>query len=90
MHPLKLLVYAALDVPIVSTDIDNLGEFRDLVRIGRTPCEFCEAVARSLTDGSSKIDEKSARRLLSLNSWERRVADIFSIIDRNMIPRKHP
>ncbi len=81
MHPMKLLIYAALSVPIVSTEIDNLGEFRDLVSIGRTPEEFCAAVAKCLSVRSTRIDERMSR-LLARNSWDARVADILELIEQ--------
>ncbi|HUU03106.1 MAG TPA: glycosyltransferase [Myxococcota bacterium] len=81
MHPMKLLIYAALSVPIVSTDIDNLGEFRDLVTIGRTPEEFCAAVEKCLSARSTRIDERMSQ-LLSRNSWDARVADILRLIEQ--------
>ncbi len=81
MHPMKLLIYAALSVPIVSTNIDNLGEFRDLVTIGRTPEEFCAAVEKCLSVHSTKTKE-GASQLLFINSWDARVADILGLIEQ--------
>ena len=44
MNPLKLYVYHALFVPVVSTPIANIVDFKEFVRIGRTPQEFLRAI----------------------------------------------
>ena len=44
MNPLKLYVYFSLHVPVVSTPIANIGDFREFVQVGHTPEEFIERI----------------------------------------------
>ena len=46
MNPLKLYVYLALQVPVVATQIENIDDFGDCVRVGGTPEEFMNEIRR--------------------------------------------
>lgn len=84
MHPLKLLVYAALKVPIVSTDIENLGDFRGIIRIGKEPENFCTAVEQALNDQTRKTKKDAFDNLLRENSWSARASEILELIDEKL------
>lgn len=81
MNPLKLYVYCSMNVPVVTTEIENLGELRDLVYVAQSRNDFVEKIKYAL--GSRRIAEPSKKHmdLLIENSWERRVDTILDLID---------
>ena len=81
MNPLKLYVYHALFVPVVSTPIANIGDFDKFVRIGRTPQEFLRAIDDCLRNNPLSRDLLHLRALLRENSWPRRVERVLELIE---------
>ena len=64
MNPLKLYVYQSLYVPVVSTPIANIGDFREFMQIGRTPEEFIERIDDCLRRDPVTDDLPRMRELL--------------------------
>ena len=81
MNPLKLYVYFSLHVPVVATPIENMGDFGQFVRIGRTPEEFIQAVKGCLEGDTGMSWSARLKSLLAAHSWNRRVADIMRLIE---------
>ena len=81
MNPLKLYVYHALFVPVISTPIANIGDFENFVRIGRTPQEFLRAIEDFLRSNPLSIDLPYLRALLHENSWPQRVKRVLELIE---------
>ena len=81
MNPLKLYVYHALFVPVVSTPIANVGNFEKFVRIGRTPQEFIRAIDDCLRNNPLSSDLPHLRALLKENSWPQRVERVLEMIE---------
>ena len=81
MDPLKLYVYFSMQVPVVATRIENLGEFEEFVFIGRTPNEFIRGVQECLRRDLDKSESARLERLLATNIWNKRVADMMSLIE---------
>ncbi len=81
MHPLKAFAYAAQNVPIVSTDIANLGDLRRFVQIGNGPWDFLWQVELAIAAG--KRDEMAPELVDSLtrNSWQERTRTILELLD---------
>jgi hypothetical protein len=50
--PLKLYDYFSKGIPVVSTPIAHLNEYRDLVYVGRSPEELSRAICRALAEPS--------------------------------------
>ena len=84
MNPLKLLVYVSMNVPVVSTEIENLGELRELIYIARDKEDLLRKVESALTEGKVASGDERRVRLLKQNSWEERVDTILSLIDKKM------
>ena len=78
MNPLKAFVYASAGVPIVSTPVANLSELEELITIAAGADEFEAAIEAALTRprGAPRVD------LLEPHSWDRRVDDVLTLIDR--------
>ena len=77
MNPLKLYVYFALDVPIVTTDVANIGDIARFALVAHSHNEFIAAVEQVLA-GKRKLPTAANRRyVLKSVSWKSRVNDIF-------------
>lgn len=79
MNPLKLYVYFALGVPIVATDVANIGGVGPFVAIAPSHDAFIDLVERTL-DGRTAPPTIERDRILSAVSWKTRVADALSAI----------
>jgi hypothetical protein len=88
MNPLKAFVYIALDVPVVSTDISNLGELRSAVVVAENQDACVEAIERCL---AGDLPEATGTRheFLRKHSWQVRVGQIMNLIERGW-QRRHP
>ncbi|MDE0200900.1 MAG: glycosyltransferase [Rhodospirillaceae bacterium] len=84
MNPLKLYVYHALLVPVISTPIANMDDFSKFVRIGETPQEFVRAIEQCLRDNPILGDLSNLRALLRENSWRERVKCVLELIEREL------
>ena len=82
MNPLKLYVYFSLHVPVVSTPIANIGDFREFVQVGRTPEEFIEQIGHCLDNNPVSGDIERVRSLLEINSWNERVTRILTLVGK--------
>lgn len=71
MNPLKVYVYLALNIPVVSTKVENVDRDSDLVHIATNHEEFISAVARRLKIGRPKLETSQA--YVTLNSWRSRL-----------------
>ena len=82
MNPLKLYVYFSLHVPVVSTPIANIGDFRDLVQVGATPEEFIDRIAHCLDNNPVVGNLERVRSLLEANSWNERTTRILKLVGK--------
>ena len=82
MHPLKMLVYASQGIPIVSTQIHNLGEFEPFIHVASDHNAFIRAVDEVI-DGHRKLDEQALRGVVERNSWDRRIDVIMDLLKLN-------
>ena len=82
MNPLKLYVYFSLMVPVVSTGIQNIGDFNEFVRVARSPQEFVRTIDECLYKDPLATDLPRLRELLKENSWPERVKYVLELIER--------
>ena len=82
MNPLKLYVYFSLHVPVVTTPIANVGDFREFIQVGRTPEEFIDGIRYCLNNDTISGNIERLRGLLKANSWDERTARILTLIER--------
>lgn len=82
MSPLKIGLYCAAGVPVVSTRVANLGPLADAIEIATDAADFEAKVARALVEPLSP--ERFAHRdaILAANSWEARAEQILALLDR--------
>ena len=88
MNPLKLYVYFSLHVPVVSTHIANIGDFREFVQVGRTPEEFIERIDQCLNNNPVAGNVERIRSLLEVNSWNERVTRILTLVGKEFARRE--
>jgi len=72
MNPLKVFVYLAMNIPVVSTEVENIESSSGLVRIAASHEEFIATVASSLKNSRLKVE--TSQEYLALNSWRSRFA----------------
>ena len=84
MNPLKLYVYFSLLVPVVSTAIQNIGDFNDFVRVARSPQEFVRTIDECLCNDPLANELPRLRKLLRENSWSERVKYVLELIEREL------
>lgn len=88
MAPLKVGLYCAAGVPVVSTRVANLGPLAQVIDVATSADAFEACVARALAEPIPP--ERAARRdaILAASSWERRGDEILALIDAAW-ERKH-
>lgn len=81
MSPLKIGLYCAAGVPVVSTRVANLGALADEIQIASDASDFEAKVARALAEPLAP--ERCARRdaILASNSWQSRAEQILVLLD---------
>lgn len=78
MNPLKLYVYFALGVPIVTTDVSNIGDIGPYVSVAGSTKAFIRAVDDNLKGKSVKVTQAARSAVLKKVSWQYRVDEILS------------
>ena len=86
MHPLKMLVYAAVGVPIVSTKVQNLGDFAPFIEVAGSHEAFLDAVDGVLK-GNRRLDETALAGLVQEHSWDQRVTSMLSQVRLRLADR---
>lgn len=82
MNPLKLYVYHALGVPIVSTDVANIEEIAPYSRIARNGEEFIAEIESILAEQAGQPRRRPSIESLRPISWDERIERILKLIDR--------
>lgn len=77
MNPLKLYVYLSAGTPIVSTDVQNIGDVAPFLKIAKDRDDFVIQVARLI----GARDKHTMPDVPYSLTWDRRIDDIFKLID---------
>jgi glycosyltransferase involved in cell wall biosynthesis len=80
-NPLKLLEYLAAGKPVVSVDIPEVAEYKDMVKVATTPDGFVKAVEQFLKEDSLEDMYKRSDYVRS-GSWNSRMETISQLIDK--------
>lgn len=84
MNPLKVFVYSSLNVPVVSTEVENLGEMRELIYVAQDQEDFVRKVELALEEERNGAPSAEHMDLLRRNSWEERVETIMQFIEKEL------
>ena len=84
MHPLKMLVYAAAGVRMVSTRIENLGEFEPFISLAEGHGAFIDAVDAAVA-GTANGRSSEVADVVARNSWSQRVEEIMKRINASLV-----
>jgi len=80
MHPLKAFVYCSRGVPVVSTEVANLDELRDLITTARDHQEFVVGIEQALARGRQPFDDRQLETL-HRHSWPARAEHVIGLIE---------
>lgn len=80
MNPLKVFVYCALGIPVVSTELANLDELRDMITTAGNPDDFVLAIEAAVARGRQPLTDAQVR-LLHENSWPARAELAQALLD---------
>jgi glycosyltransferase involved in cell wall biosynthesis len=80
MNPLKLYVYFALNVPIVTTDVANIGDIGPYATIAADHDSFVAAITRVLAGKQKPPTPMQRRKVLGAVSWTARVDDVLDVL----------
>lgn len=86
-YPLKLHEYLAAGRSIVATALPELQPFSHVVRIAATTAEFIHEIREALSDYAPQTVEARVA-VARENTWDRRVADIYRVIQQHLALRE--
>ncbi len=84
MNPLKVFVYAAANLPVVSTAVENLKEMQALIRVAENHEDFIQKVEEALREHRRPSLSPETSSLLLTHSWPRRVDTVLELIDARL------
>lgn len=80
IYPLKINEYLASGRPVVSSPIDAVKEYRDIVAIASSDAEYVDAIEKGLCDEARAAGAVAARqRVAQANDWDVLVANIADL-----------
>ena len=80
MFPMKFFEYLASGLPVVSTVLPSLSEYRSFYDECQTASDFVAAIERILA-GKKRFDRRAVRDVLSSHTYESRTAKMLEMID---------
>jgi glycosyltransferase involved in cell wall biosynthesis/tetratricopeptide (TPR) repeat protein len=86
MNPLKLYVYFALGVPIVSSTIANIEEFAGLIYVASDNEDFVKGIELA-SHAKSTVTSPVRQKLLQQIDWQTRVNHILQKLDEHLLDR---
>ena len=85
MNPLKVYNYFAAGLPVVSTEVSNLGALGDVLTVADSSPAFIDAVRRAIGSRPDTTDE-AWRATMDSIAWDTRVGEILDRMDRTFQP----
>ncbi|MHA1568810.1 MAG: glycosyltransferase, partial [Alphaproteobacteria bacterium] len=77
--PLKFFEYLATGKPVISTPLPELAQYGEMIDLASGAEPFAEAIEKRLSDDPH---QKQRIELASKNSWEHRIHQILSILEK--------
>jgi len=88
-YPTKLHEYLAAGRAVVATAMPELRPYSHVLRIGETEEDFVRWVAEAIQDHAPSV-VKARLAVARDNTWDRRVADIYRILDHLLSGTERP
>lgn len=85
-YPTKLHEYLAAGKPVVSSDLENVRPFANVVRIASTPESWVAAIGEALADGGQGTPE-ARRAVARAGDWDSRTTQLESWFRELLLPR---
>jgi glycosyltransferase involved in cell wall biosynthesis len=79
VYPVKLHEYLILGKPVVATDLPELEQFSDIIRIANTKEKYLHLVRLAIREKDKEIRQKRIK-VAKENSWEQRTSQITEIL----------
>ena len=81
VYPVKLHEYLILGKPVVATDLPELEQFSDIIRIANTKEKYLHLVRLAIREKDKEIRQKRIK-VAKENSWEQRTSQIIKILQQ--------
>jgi glycosyltransferase involved in cell wall biosynthesis len=81
-NPIKLWEYLATGKPIVSTNLPEVSNIKE-VNIAQTPDEFSSSLEAALRSGNNRLAKTKRIEVARQNDWSQRAHEILAIINQN-------
>lgn len=81
MNPLKLYVYFALEVPIVTTDLANIGDIGPYAAIAQNHEEFLSSLKDAVSKKQKSPTKRQREQVLDSVSWTTRVSNVLRALN---------
>ena len=82
-HPLKILEYLSAGRPVVSVDIPEVANYKDVIEIASGLEDFLDKINISLKEDNEQ-KQKQRVEFAAQNSWEKRFDEIQNIISKHI------
>lgn len=84
-YPLKLHECLASGRPVISSDIESVRDFSDVVLIARTPDDWSRKLTTALSEPEQSDEARRKRRAVArANSWDDRAQRILDLVNESM------
>jgi len=83
MHPLKVFVYGAMGVPVVSTQVANLPSFGRMLEVAESHDDFVAKIEGVLRAGRLQLTDQE-RQLIDRESWPSRIDTILPLVQERL------
>jgi len=85
IYPLKMHEYFAAGLPVISTDLENISEFKESLYFAHTWREYSSLIDEisSQSDHERAKNKNNLMKIASANSWDNRVSRVIRILEQN-------
>lgn len=82
VDPVKLYEYINFNKNIMTVEYDEIERFRPFVNFYKDTPSYLDAIEKLLTDGKIKYSNEDRIEFLRNNSWQKRVEQVVSVIEK--------
>lgn len=82
-YPAKLFEYFYMGIPVISTPIEELSYFKDLVFTAKGDGEWQKCIKKTLSSPWSPTNKAEQKQVAVRNSWKNKIEAIYKAIAKN-------